>query len=89
MLFRSELPDYAEALNNLGVLRVRQEQYPEAQQKFEACIKVAPKFDQAYLNLAQLYVLLNDREKAREVMRELLRQQPENKLAQQTLEMLN
>jgi Flp pilus assembly protein TadD/peroxiredoxin len=82
-------PDYAEALNNLGVLRVRQEQYPEAQQKFETCIKVAPKFDQAYLNLARLYVLLNDKEKAREVMRELLRQQPENKLAQQTLEMLN
>lgn len=82
-------PDYAEALNNLGVLRVRQEQYPEAQQRFETCIKVAPKFDQAYLNLARLFVLLNDKEKARQVLRELLRQQPENKLAQQTLEMLN
>jgi len=82
-------PDYAEALNNLGVLRVRQEQYSEAQQKFETCIKVAPKFDQAYLNLARLFVLLHDKEKARQVLRELLRQQPENKLAQQTLEMLN
>jgi len=82
-------PDYADALNNLGVVRVRQEQYSEAQQKFEACIKVAPEFDQAYLNLARLYVLLKEPEKAKEILRELLRRQPENKLAQQTLEMLN
>ena len=82
-------PDYADALNNLGVLRVRQEQYSEARQKFETCIKVAPKFDQAYLNLARLYVLLKEPEKAKEILRELLHQQPENKLAQQTLEMLN
>ena len=82
-------PDYAEALNNLGVLRVRQEQYSEAQQKFETCIKVAPNFDQAYLNLARLYALLKEPEKAKEILQDLLRQQPENKLAQQTLEMLN
>jgi Flp pilus assembly protein TadD/peroxiredoxin len=82
-------PDYADALNNLGVLRVRQEQYSEAQQSFETCIKVAPNFDQAYLNLARLYVLLKEPEKAKEILRELLRQQPENRLAQQTLEMLN
>jgi len=82
-------PDYADALNNLGVLRVRQGQYSEAQQSFETCIKVAPEFDQACLNLARLYVLLKEPEKTKEILRELLRQQPENKLAQQTLEMLN
>jgi len=82
-------PDYADALNNLGVLLVRQGQYSEAKQKFETCIQVAPKFDQAYFNLAKLYVVLNDKEKAREVMRALLREQPDHKLAQQTLEMLN
>ena|GEM_PF-5892188 len=64
-------------------------EYSEAQQKFVTCIQVAPKFDQAYLNLARLYVLLKEPEKAGEILRELLRQQPENKLAQQTLEMLN
>ena len=82
-------PDYADALNNLGVLLVRQGQYPEAQQKFETCIQVAPGFDQAYLNLAKLYVVLNDKAKAREVLQALLRQQPGHKLAQRALEMLN
>jgi Flp pilus assembly protein TadD/peroxiredoxin len=82
-------PDYAEALNNLGILLVRQAHYSEAKQQFETCIQVAPNFDQAYLNLAKLYVVLNDKEKAREVLQTLLRQQPQHKLAQQTLEMLN
>jgi Flp pilus assembly protein TadD/peroxiredoxin len=82
-------PDYAEALNNLGILLVRQSRYSEAKQQFETCIQVAPNFDQAYLNLAKLYVVLNDKEKAREVLQALLRQQPQHKLAQQTLEMLN
>jgi tetratricopeptide (TPR) repeat protein len=82
-------PDYADALNNLGVLFVRQQNYPEAKEKFETCMRVAPSFDQAYLNLARLYVVLNDKEKAREVLLALLRQQPQHKLAQQALEMLN
>jgi Flp pilus assembly protein TadD/peroxiredoxin len=82
-------PDYAEALNNLGILLVRQSQYSEAKREFETCIQAAPQFDQAYLNLAKLYVILNDKEKAREVLQALLRKQPEHKLAQQTLEMLN
>jgi len=82
-------PDYADALNNLGVLLVKQGKYPEAKDKFETCIRVAPQFDQAYLNLARLYVLLNDKDKAREALQELLKQQPEHKLAQQALEMLN
>jgi tetratricopeptide (TPR) repeat protein len=82
-------PDYAEALNNLGILLVRQSHYSEAKQQFQTCIQVAPNFDQAYLNLAKLYVVLNEKERAREVLQILLRQQPQHKLAQQTLEMLN
>ncbi|MGB2624989.1 MAG: FG-GAP-like repeat-containing protein [Candidatus Acidiferrum sp.] len=82
-------PDYPDALNNLGVLLVREEHFPEAKEKFETCIRVAPNFDQAYLNLARLYVLLNDKAKAREILQALLRQQPEHKLAQRALEMLN
>jgi tetratricopeptide (TPR) repeat protein len=82
-------PDYPDALNNLGVLFVRQENYPEAKRKFETCIRVAPNYDQAYLNLARLYVILKDKEKAREVLLALLRQQPEHKLAQEALGMLN
>ncbi len=82
-------PEYPDALNNLGVLLVRQEKYPEAKEKFETCIRVAPSFDQAYLNLARLYVVLNDKDKAKEVLQALLRQQPQHKIAQQALEMLN
>ena len=68
---------------------MRQGQYSEARQKFETCIQAAPMFDQAYFNLAKLYVVLNEKDKAREVLKALLREQPEHKLAQQTLEMLN
>jgi Flp pilus assembly protein TadD/peroxiredoxin len=82
-------PDYPDALNNLGVLFVREQRYSEAKERFETSIRVAPNFDQAYLNLARLYVLLKDKEKAREVLLALLRQQPQHKLAQQALEMLN
>ena len=85
----SARPDYPDALNNLGVLFVQEQQYPEAEQKFTTCIQVAPNFDQAYLNLARLYVILNDKEKAREVLRSLLRQQPQHQMAQQALEMLH
>ena len=82
-------PDYPDALNNLGVLFVREQHYSEAEDKFKTCIQAAPNFDQAYLNLARLYVTLNDRQKAREVLQMLLRQQPQNTMAQQALEMLN
>jgi Flp pilus assembly protein TadD/peroxiredoxin len=82
-------PNYPDALNNLGVIFVRGKKYSEAADKFSTCIRVAPNFDQAYLNLARLYVILDEKEKAREVLRALLLQQPQHKLAQQTLEMLN
>jgi Flp pilus assembly protein TadD/peroxiredoxin len=82
-------PDYPDALNNLGVFFVREERYPEAEDKFKACIKVAPNFDQAYLNLARLYMILKEKDKAREVLQALLQQQPQHKMAQQALEMLN
>lgn len=81
-------PDYPDALNNLGVLLVRQGHYAEAQEKFARCIRVAPNLDQGYLNLARLYAVMNDKEKARSVLQDLLQRQPENKIAQQSLEML-
>ena len=73
---------------NYGVLLVRGRHYAEAEQKFRSCIQANPKFDQAYLNLARLYVLLNEKDKAREVLQELLREQPGHQMAQQALKML-
>jgi Flp pilus assembly protein TadD/peroxiredoxin len=82
-------PNYADALNNLGVLLVRAKRYSEAQGKFTTCIRLEPNFDQAYLNLARLYAIQDEKEKAKEVLQELLRIQPQHKIAQQTLEMLH
>ena len=81
-------PDYPDALNNLGVLYVRERRNSEAEQKFQDCIRVAPDFDQPYLNLARLYALEDEKQKAREVLRTLLQKQPQHKVAQQELEML-
>jgi Flp pilus assembly protein TadD/peroxiredoxin len=82
-------PDYADALNNYGVLLVREQQYSQAEDKFQQCIRSNPKYDQAYLNLARLYaLLLNDRDKARTVLQELLTLQPQHVIAQQALKML-
>src|SRR5256885_53604 len=51
-------------------------------------LSVASNFDQAYLNLARLYVLLEEKQKAKEVLLALLQQQPQHKVAQKELEML-
>jgi Flp pilus assembly protein TadD/peroxiredoxin len=81
-------PAYPEALNNLGVLFVRGQQYAQAEDRFKTGIRVAPGFDQSYLNLSRLYALQNEREKAREILLDLLRVQPDNNSAKQALEML-
>ena len=62
--------------------------YAKAEDAFKKCIRVAPSFDQSYLNLARLYALRNDKPQAREVLQELLRLQPENAGARQALGML-
>jgi len=81
-------PDYPDALNNLGVLFVRERRNSDAEERFKTCIRVAPNFDQAYLNLAHLYVILEEKQKAKEVLLALLQQQPQHKVAQKELEML-
>lgn len=82
-------PDYPEALNNLGVLLVHEHRDSEAEDEFRTCIRIAPGFGDAYVNLARLYVLLKDTAKAKEVLEQLLRLQPENKIARQALDMLH
>jgi Flp pilus assembly protein TadD len=82
-------PDYADALNNLGVLYIREQRYTDAEAQFKTCIQVSPDFDQPYLNLARLYVLLHEDDKAKQTLQALLRLQPDHKMAQQALEMLH
>jgi Flp pilus assembly protein TadD len=81
-------PDYAEALNNLGVLFVRAQDYAKAEEEFRSGIRVAPNYEQSYLNLARLYAMKNDRGKAREVLQDLLRVQPQSAGAKQAMEIL-
>ena len=81
-------PDYPDALNSLGVLYVRERRNSEAEETLQSCIRIAPDFDQPYINLARLYALEQEKQKAREVLLDLLKKQPQNKVAQQELEML-
>jgi tetratricopeptide (TPR) repeat protein len=81
-------PGYAEALNNLGIVYVREQDYAKAEEQFKSSIGAAPGFDQAYLNLARLYAMRGAKQKAREVLQELLRVQPDNAGAKQAMELL-
>ena len=81
-------PDYPEALNNLGVLDLRTGNLAEATVSFEKCLRVAPSFDQPYLNLARIYATKGDREKAVEVLRQLLKQNPNDAPALKALDEL-
>lgn len=81
-------PEYPEALNNLGVLFVRQGQTAKAQEQFQKAIQLAADFDQPYLNLARLYVARGEKTQAREILRELLARHPEHATANAMLEKL-
>jgi tetratricopeptide (TPR) repeat protein len=80
-------PAYPEALNNLGVLYLRTRP-EEAIHSFEESIRVAPEYDQAYLNLARVYAIQGKREKARQVLLELLKQHPDHAQAKAELNQL-
>src|SRR5438552_14952175 len=48
----------------------------QAVASFEQSIRVAPEFDQSYLNLAKVYALEGSEDKARAILLELLKQHP-------------
>jgi TolA-binding protein len=72
----------------MGIVFVRQQDYSKAEEQFKSGIRVAPRFDQSYLNLARLYAMRGDKENAKAVLRELLRVEPDNSGAKQAMEML-
>jgi tetratricopeptide (TPR) repeat protein len=82
-------PAYPEALNNLGILYLRTRHPEEAIQSFEQSIRVAPVYDQAYLNLSRVYAIEGDREKAKAVLQELLKQHPDHVQGKVALEQLD
>ncbi len=80
--------DDASAVNNLGVLYLNIGQVNDAVAAFQYGIRVAPDDDILYMNLARIWVRMGERDKAREVMRQLLARKPGNVAAQRGLKEL-
>lgn len=77
--------DDSSAINNLGVLFLNIGQPNDAIAAFQYGIKVAPDDDTLYLNLARVWVRLGNRERAKDIMRELLERKPGHPIAQRAL----
>jgi Flp pilus assembly protein TadD len=81
-------PAYPEALNNLGILYLRTEQRDKAVATFEECMRVAPDFNQAYLNLARVYAVEGAPDGARKILLQLLARHPDDAQAKAALAQL-
>jgi len=68
---------------------LRTQRPDQAIHSFEECIRVAPAFDQSYLNLARVYALEGQTAKAREILDSLLAQHPDHPAAKKALEELS
>src|SRR5579862_9135493 len=82
-------PVYPEAMNNLGILYLRTDRINEAVAIFQESIRLAPNFDQAYLNLARVYADEGVPDKAREILKDLLKHHPDSSVALGMMEQLN
>jgi tetratricopeptide (TPR) repeat protein len=52
-----ENPENVDALNNMGVLYMRDRDYPAAREAFSEAVRVRPNYVDAYYNLACVYAL--------------------------------
>ncbi len=81
--------DYADAVNNLGVLFMQQGKANDAIAAWTYGIKVTPDEDILYLNLGRAYVGLGQTEKARLIMQQLLDRDANNQTARRALQELS
>jgi Flp pilus assembly protein TadD len=65
-------PDYAEPLNNLGVLYFNAGTYQEAIGVLNRALKLNPKYAMAYYSLGLVYVEIKDKESAQSACEKLL-----------------
>lgn len=82
-------PVYPEAMNNLGILYLRTERVNDAIAIFQESIRLAPSFEPTYLNLARVYADEGAPDKARAVLKDLLKHHPDNPNALGMMEQLN
>jgi tetratricopeptide (TPR) repeat protein len=81
--------DYAPAINNLAVLYARAGQTNDAIAAFRYGIEVSPEEESLYLNLASLYISMDNRDAARLAIERLLARRPASRKALQALRELN
>jgi tetratricopeptide (TPR) repeat protein len=77
--------DYSPAINNLAALYASTGKTNDAIAAFRYGIQVAPEEESLYLNLAALYVTLENREAARPVIEQLLARRPNSVLGKRAL----
>ena len=82
-------PAHTGAINNLAVLFIKLGRTTDAIAAFRYGIAKAPGEESLYLNLGRLYISMGDRQKARDVMHQLLDQKPDDPVAVRALRELD
>jgi FimV-like protein len=77
--------DHVSAINNLAVLYIQANQAQDAIAALRYGIGVAPKAEPLYLNLARIYVQSGDRNRARDLLQQLLTEMPGSEVARNAL----
>lgn len=72
---------YASAHNNKGTVFLRKGRFDQAGRAFEGAIQVDSEFRPAYINLAMTHLRANQIEKAKDVLRRLLKVNPDDPVA--------
>ena len=80
--------DYTAAVNNLAVLYLNTNKIDDAVAALRYGIRVGPKEEILYLNLARIFVQQGDRARARDVLQQLQQEVPGSPVARKALDQL-
>jgi tetratricopeptide (TPR) repeat protein len=88
LLVIKENPKKASAYTNLGYLKLLQGKGNEALTNYNKALALEPDSESGLLNLAGYYVSVNNKPKALELIKQILKKNPKNPQAQQALKQL-
>ncbi len=74
-------PGYADIRNKLGIAYKEVGRFDEAISELQKAIEINPRYVQAYINLGLVYYTQGEKEKARQLWKEILMEFPDNQLA--------